>query len=644
MTDVVEWLPDGTPRSRLFDDIYRSRGADGQGGLAQARHVFLGGCGLWPSGPDTAWRDCPRWHVLENGFGLGLNCLATWQAWLADPKAPETLFYTAVEAHPVAADDIRRSAAPFAELQPLADALAQRWHGLLPGVHRWTWTPTAQDGRTRRLVLTLCIGEAAQWLPTLDVAVDSVFLDGFDPAVNTEMWSLPVLRAVAHLCRPGTRLATWTVARAVRDSLTPLGFAVERTPGLPPKRHCLRAHYQPPWETRSRLRSPVDGAPTRAVVIGAGLAGSAAAWSLAERGWQVTVLDAAAKPAGGASGLPVGLVAPHVSPDDAPLSRLTRAGASATVERAARLLAAGTDWGPTGVLEHRVEGKRVLPDSDVWQRQGTAWSRTATPSEVEAAGLVSGTPALWHAVGGWLRPARLVAAQLAHAAIRFVGHASVTTLGKTPAGTWQACTSDGRVLAEAPCVVICAGFDSLALLATADAPAVPLHALRGQVAWGPMADLPPSARAALPPWPVNGHGSIVANVPGPGEAPIWCMGSTFERGSTDRTPQPSDHAANRDKLHRLLPAAASAMEPVWPRALAWAGVRCTLPDRFPAVGAVDPERLPGLHMIAGLGARGLTLSVLCGEVLAAGLHGEPWPVERRLAQALQAHRFGARHR
>ena len=42
MAEAVEWLPDGTPRSLRFDDIYRSC----TGGLDQARHVFLRGCGL----------------------------------------------------------------------------------------------------------------------------------------------------------------------------------------------------------------------------------------------------------------------------------------------------------------------------------------------------------------------------------------------------------------------------------------------------------------------------------------------------------------------------------------------------------------------------------------------------------------------
>ena len=101
------------------------------------------------------------------------------------------------------------------------------------------------------------------------------------------------------------------------------------------------------------------------------------------------------------------------------------------------------------------------------------------------------------------------------------------------------------------------------------------------------------------------------------------------------------------------------------RAGAWAGVRATLPDRLPAVGAWpvhEQNQAPALdgqapaainseastpplpvHLLTGLGARGLTLALLCADVLTAGLHGEPLPVERSLARRLRAGRWLTRH-
>ena len=44
-----------------------------------------------------------------------------------------------------------------------------------------------------------------------EFGADSVVLDGPDRAVDPGSWEVPTLKAVARLCRRGTRLATWTV-------------------------------------------------------------------------------------------------------------------------------------------------------------------------------------------------------------------------------------------------------------------------------------------------------------------------------------------------------------------------------------------------------------------------------------------------
>ena len=636
MVSPVTWLEDGTPHSLRFDDVYRSTGVDGRGGLEQARHVFLAGCGLLrgDDGSPALWSDRESWQLLETGFGLGLNFLATWQAWREDPQRPQRLFFTSVESTPVSADDIRRSARPFPELQALAEQLAGQWQAMLPGVHRLVF----EGGRVQ---LTLAIGLAQDLLPTLDSAVDSIFLDGFSPQVNPELWELPLLKAVARLSRPGTRLASWTIARGLRDGLVTAGFAVEKAPGLPPKRDCLRACFAPRWQPKAALRlGQIPEAARRcAVVVGAGLSGSACAWSLAQRGWQVLLLDAADAPAAGASGLPAGLVAPHVSPDDAALSRLTRAGVRLTLQRAAELLHEGDDWAPSGVLEHQIEGKHSLPRTEIWQQAGLPSSRAASPDELAAAGLPPDSQALWHGLAGWLRPARLVGAQLRHPRIEWRGGCRVAALEPLAEGGWRLLDDAGQELACAEQVVLASAYATRDLLQRAGLASPPLNPLRGQISWGALEELRPEVRALLPAMPVNGHGCFVSGTPGPDGRPAWIAGATFERAVTEALLKPEDQIANRDKLMRLLPALGQALAPAFEQAGAWAGLRCTLPDRVPAVGPLDAQAWPGLQVCAGMGARGLTLSVLCGELLAALLHGEPWPVERKLAQSLLASRF-----
>ena len=655
MTSPVAWGPDGTPRSTLYDDVYRSRGFHGMDrGLLQARHVFLQGCGLWSAhGAPLAWQGQRQWHVLETGFGLGLSFLATWHAWQQDPQRPGRLFFTSIEAWPVAAQDIERSVAAWPELQPLADELARAWRGLMPGVHRLAF----EGGRVQ---LTLCIGPVDKMLREIDVPADSVFLDGFSPEVNPDMWSLHTLKAVARLCRSGSRVASWCVKRSVREDLAQCGFEVTRADGLPPKSHRLQATFQPAWTPRSRLRSPAVGAVTdrdhtspgciavgdrsykgrTALVLGAGLSGSGVACSLARRGWAVTVLDAGPGVGAGASGLPAGLTAPHVSPDDSVLSRITRAGVRATLQRCTELLQSGSDWAMSGVLEHRVEGKRALPAGDGWPAQGHEWSTPAAPDHIASAGLPEQAQALWHPMAAWLRPRQLVAAQLATPGIEVRWNTEVHSLQQTENG-WQVLDAQGQLLAEASTLVVACGFHSRALLPEA---ALPLNPLRGQISMGPLAALDAGVASHLPDVPVNGHGSFITGVPLPpefGGQPGWYLGSTFERACPEAVLREQDHAANHARLATLLPALSEPMRPAFAleRVLAWAGLRCTLPDRLPAIGALEPAQLPGLQVCAGMGARGISLSVLAGELIAAQLEGEPLPLEASLQSRLMAHRF-----
>jgi len=238
MPESVDWLADGCPHSPRFQDRYHSC----SGGLAQASGVFLRGCAL-----PHRWSERAHFTILETGFGLGQNFLATWAAWLADPQRCQHLHFVSVEAYPVAAADLLRAAraaeaglgdlpTPLVPIAPLAEELASVWQNLTPGLHNFHFA----QGRVQ---LTLAVGDVAQVLPQLDVLADAVFLDGFSPSTNPEMWSASTLQAVAAHCRPGTTLATYTIARRVRDGLTQAGFVVKKCQGLPPKRDRLEAVF-----------------------------------------------------------------------------------------------------------------------------------------------------------------------------------------------------------------------------------------------------------------------------------------------------------------------------------------------------------------------------------------------------------------
>ncbi|HVR50867.1 MAG TPA: FAD-dependent 5-carboxymethylaminomethyl-2-thiouridine(34) oxidoreductase MnmC [Pseudorhodoferax sp.] len=614
MAEPIEWLADGTPYNPRFGDRYHS-----ESGPAQARGVFLQGCGL-----PQAWAGRPHWTILETGFGLGLNFLVTWAAWRADPDRPARLHFVSVEAHPASAEDLRRAAQAFPELQPLADELAAQYWGLRPGVHRLR----LDQGR---VLLTLAIGEAGPLLRELVCQADAVFLDGFSPARNPDIWGLDTLKAVARCCRTGTRLATWTIARSVRDGLAQCGFNVQRVPGVPPKRDRLEAVYAPAWTPRLRPQPWQDsGPPTEpgpCTVLGAGLAGASVARALAERGWQVLVLDAGEAPAAGASGLPVGLFSPHDAASDTLPTQLSRAGARCTADLLQALAGAhaGSDYALTGVLERHLRGARAVRTAAAPAPPGDRFSAAADAAQLRAAGLPEDAPAQWHAVAGWVRPARLVQALLQHPGIRFRGGCRTASVQATPQG-WSLRDDQGRELQHTPLLVVTAGIGSAPLL---DLPT--LQNVRGQISLGPC-----PATLPTPPWPatpVNGHGHFIPAVPGP-DGPIWLSGSSFERGDTGTDLREAEQRYNLERLQTLLPATAQAIAQ-GPAPAAWAGVRCASPDRLPLAGPWGQ----GLWVLTALGARGLTLAPLAAELLAARLHGEPLPLPARLVAALDPRRL-----
>ncbi len=615
MSEPIEWLADGTPYSPRFGDRYRSA----CGGLSQAREVFLKGCGL-----PAAWASQPQWCILETGFGLGLNFLVTWAAWKADPLRPRLLHFVSTEAFPASPEDVLRSARDHPELLALAQELQRQFWGLLPGIHRLAF----EGGQ---VLLTLCIGNTKAMLREQSFEADSVYLDGFSPPRNPDMWDAHALKAVARCCRRGTRVATWTVARGVRDTLAQCGFVVGKVPGLPPKRENLQGSFDPAWEPRKTRPVSVPRTPGHCVVIGSGLAGAAVAASLARRGWQVLVLDAAAAPATGASGLPGGVMAPHVSPDDSLFSRLSRSGIRITLQHAEALLQAGSDWSRSGVLEHCIRHPRVRPAA--WQ-QGDAgaardWSRPAGTAQLAQAGLPPETPALWHVQAGWVKPAALVRAWLATPGVQWRGQATVNRWVRQ-GGAWQVLDAHGQELARAELLVLAAGYASRAL-ARGTGQHLALQAVRGQVSW---AWHEPGMADVLPPFPVNGHGGLIPALPLAGGADrlAWMAGSSFERDNASTEIRPGDAQHNLARLRALLPGTACQLADQFGngKVNAWAGVRCATLTHLPALGLLEPD----LWLCSGMGSRGLSFAALCGELLAARLHAEPLPLAQHLADAL----------
>ncbi|MEK6243157.1 MAG: bifunctional tRNA (5-methylaminomethyl-2-thiouridine)(34)-methyltransferase MnmD/FAD-dependent 5-carboxymethylaminomethyl-2-thiouridine(34) oxidoreductase MnmC [Pseudomonadota bacterium] len=591
----------GTPYSEAYGDVYHSA----EGGLAQAQHVFLQGNGL----PER-WRGRRIFTVLETGFGFGLSFLATWQAWREDPARCERLHFVSIEKHPFAQSDFEFFWTEFKknipELKSQASDLTARWPMLVPGMQRLEF----EQGR---VVLTLAFGDIAETLPQLSLTADAIYLDGFAPAKNPQMWAPAVLRHLGRLAAPEATVATWSVAVQVRTALEGAGFRVEKRPGFGSKKEMLAGSLIPrlPRDSTSNSNSSKTRA---ALVIGAGVAGAAVCERLASRGWQVTLIERHSQPAAEASGNPAAIFHPIVSPDDSLFARFTRASFLFLLNHWKNLN--NLEWQRCGVLQ-------LARDEEEKVSQRRSLESLAYPPDY--AQFLEEKGGLWFREAGWIRPRSLVAALLSRCggnlAAKF-GH-EVASL-EHEGGNWNAKDIHKKTIASAPVVVLANAADALRL---APQPEVRLRRVRGQLTLVP-------AIAGLE------HVVLRGGMALPGIDGASLVGASYDIGDEDPQPRPDSHAGNLARLEQMLPGAARGLDPA--KLEGRVAFRAVVRDRLPMIGALADPRGAGLYGAFAYGSRGLLWAGLGGELLASLIEGEPLPVERKLAAAVDPGRFALR--
>ena len=615
----------GVPAAPAFGDVYHPR----IGPLAQARHVFLQGNEL-----PQRWRGRRRFVIVETGFGLGNNFLASWDAWRGDPQRCEQLVFVSVERYPPSRADLRRAHEASA-LPVLAALLLAAWPPLTPNLH-------ALDFDNGRVTLLLALGDVTTLLPGLRTSADAFFLDGFAPARNPGMWQPRVLKALGRMAAPGATLATWSAARELRDGLTAAGFEVRLADGVGGKRDITLARFAPHFQPPMLPSGAVPDA-TEAVVIGAGLAGAFAAQALARAGLAVTVLDRHAAPAQETSGNPGGLFHGTVNADDGSYARLFRAAALHAQRQHGLALAAGVPGAAQGLLRLGDSAANLPGLCSLLARLGLP-SDYVQALDADAASALAGVPlprAAWfYPGGGWMAPAPLVAHALASDRVRFVGGAAVARLQRA-GEQWQLLDAEGRLLAAAPIVVLAHAASAAPLLQGLGQAPWPLQHTRGQVThWAGTTPLR---------MPVAGDGYAIPLPDG-----LLCGATRDIEEPGEASPREADHRLNIERLQRLCGLSAPVNPSLW---LGRSGWRLHAEVRLPIAGAVplaawpagtraDQARLlpreRGLFVLTALGARGLTLAPLLGRLVAAQATGTPWPLEQDLADAIDPARWRVR--
>ena len=334
--------------------------------------------------------------------------------------------------------------------------------------------------------------------------------------------------------------------------------------------------------------------------------------------------------------------------DDNVASRLTRGGFLHALARWQALERAGHAFArsPHGMIH-------LAESAGDFERMREAFDAFGAPSDyvslldVEAARAHLNLPVaqggLLFPHGGAVWPAGLCAANMRRpASARLLASTRVAKLERR-GDAWHALDDAGNTLAEAPVVVLANAGDAARLAG--------LHHVALQPVRGQLTLLPAGSTAPLP-CPTIGDGYAV-----PLDDGTLLIGATFEPDDVDPAMRAAGHLENIERVRHLLPGLIGDLpDPDTLRGRV--AFRWVVGDRLPLLGpladeagaianaralsgaqARDLPRMPGLYGAFGFGSRGLVWAALGAELIASQLEGEPWPLERELADAVDPARF-----
>lgn len=691
----INWQHDDTgnrvPVSSEFGDVYFSH-ADG---LAESRHVFLE-CNQLPERlANLAPQQC--FTIAELGFGTGLNLLALWQLW-RQLRATHLQLATArvhmitTEKYPIAREDLTQILALWGqrapELAELIEQLLAAYPTLIAGCHRLNFIKD-------NLTVDVWLGDAADSLASLDSEtaikrpcikrpyVDAWFLDGFAPSCNETLWAKSIFTQIQRLSRSGTTAATYSCAGVVKRALRDSGFEIKKVTGFGRKNEMLTAVMKEDItsnnltatsdsitvKSENQDKPSISAMPRHTLIIGAGVSGLLTAWSLANRGVKVTLLDKTA-PLSGASGNPRALLAPKMTPIHHVDDHLHTIGYlySSRLYRQLNHNAAKANTAPvlepTGALD-------LLVKANIGIEQIADYpDNMATTLSVAQAQTTTGlfqqdlSRNLYLPQSGLVNPQALKAVILKHPMITFeqlavtricenetnvsvsghkstVGHKSTTShkssINHNDVENNTLQESDTLTI-QADNIVICAAYESHQL----DERIFDCRKIRGQLSW-----FTPTAeqRTKLPKLPIKYGGYCAPFMGQVGDAELnnvlegqqhILLGASFVRNDTETDIRSHEHQQNRDKLVMDIPELDTVIPTDTHLWQGRAGIRTQTPDYHPLVGRLaQSERI---WTLSAMGAKGYAFAPICAEALADMITGDFAPLSAAMLARLSPNR------
>ncbi len=608
--------------SNNYNDIYFQPSI----GLEEKKHVFLKGNNL----PNN-WHDKESFTIAETGFGTGLNFLATLQLWQQTRRANQQLHYVSCELHPLNRQQLKQALQNLSEIKHYSTILIDNYpKHLFYGFHRIHFNDF-------NLSLTLIIGDCVDAFSQLEAHVDAWYLDGFAPSKNEQMWSEKLFNAIAKLSHKDTTVATYTVARKIRDGLKNIGFIVEKTIGFGQKREMLTATLESinkttekqPWAT-TFASSNCDSI----TILGAGIAGISLADKLIHQGKNITLIDRQQRPCMETSGNPQAMVMPSLTLNDSIEARFYLSA----------FLYACNYYNRANYHQVGVHQLAFNKKQQNWQDK--LLTNFDFPSEL----VRKHQDGILYSTAGWLDTQGQAGSIVAK--IDNYLQAEIDKISYHD-NNWQL-YNKGKIVHTSKTLILANGINALKLLPNYNLPISPKY---GQISYIKSAEIDPQI-SDCPHIQLN-QGYIT---------PSWhgtqTLGATFEHISKEKwyetQKEKKDHWRKNTGLWQKTPYENYFNDTTSYKSRA--GIRVTTPDHMPICGAVInqkqfqkdyhdirhgkqfkqypiPKTSKNLYLFTGLGSRGFTSAPLLAEFLSNQILNQPQALNKQLQKAINPNRF-----
>lgn len=607
---------------------------------AEASLIFIDGNQLIKRWQAIPKENASSFIIAEIGFGCGLNFLQACALWEAHAPPSATLHYISSEEHPLTHEDLSRLWGACNDRHIDSKELLRAYPPLIAGTHLLEFN----QGRVKLTLMfgaalasyeaLLVCGEAFLEKTLREYAVDAWFLDAM-------ISSHPLFSTMSLLSKETTTLVSSVTQEPVQQGLRSAGFDVQVS------RQTLVATYQQgassplkrhtPWH----VGTPAARESKHALVLGAGLSGCYTAYSLARRGWSVSLLDSEKNISLGASGNQQAVLYPKFSAFHSPLNDFMQTSYLYAIRVYQGLMAQSPMGEFFGILQLAHTPKEVLAQEKLsrWLVDHPMLGRLVNAHEASIlAGITLQSGGLFVPQSGWIDMRKLCQSLVKMPGIQWIPNTKVTSLAYE-AGEWHANGYHAKVL------VLANGEQASSFQQSRH---LPLQPVRGQMSSIMSDSYSESLRI-----PLCADGHFLPAIEGQ-----HSFGATYYPGDAAKGCDIEDDRENLERLYSI------SIE--WAKSKTitghWAGVRAATPDYLPLVGpvaqanafkaqfkgfATDAKRwIPspgiyyeGLYVAAGFGSRGLTTIPLCAEWLARTINKEPAGLSRTMVQSFSPARF-----